>query len=272
MQYFTHDEFDKMFHEILDSNGSCVDTLMTVAERILKGPVKKWCNSDASLKNRQFEDDLMQDIRTRLLKVCVTGFFKRNGIENYDPDGFKNWLFTVAINVKNDFAKKQRRIQFMEADDTDLTNVPSYQPEVFTSTPALMRLANAFAIVLESDSKVYKVLTWMAQMLIIANANVTKIESNEILVNTFENMTLDSMLCVVLDMTSNVPWLRVNDEEFFKIKKSLDEVCSDGKRIGEKRYGDFFMKKGGKASVSDWVNRMNNLIAKEEKSNETSDS
>ncbi|MBR2043034.1 MAG: sigma-70 family RNA polymerase sigma factor [Clostridia bacterium] len=272
MQYFTHDEFDKMFHEIINSNGSCVDTLMIIAERVLKGPVKKWCNNDSALKNRQFEEDLMQDIRARLMKVCVTGFFKRNDKENYDPNGFKNWLFTVAVNVKNDFAKKQRRIQFMEAEDADLTNLPSHQPEVFTSYSALNRLSNAFLIVLKSDSKVYKVLTWMAQMLIIANTNVTKIESNEILVNTFENMSLDEMLRSILDMSCNVPWLRFNDKQFAKVEMSLNKICSDGKRMGEKRYGDFFMKKGGKASVSDWVNRMNDLIAKEEKHNETSDS
>ena len=26
------------------------------------------------------------------------------------------------------------------------------------------------------------------------------------------------------------------------------------------KYSEFFMKKGGKATISDWVNRMNNMI------------
>lgn len=44
-----------------------------------------------------------------------------------------------------------------------------------------------------------------------------------------------------------------------KINKDL-EVKFKNRPIGEAKYKECFMKKRGKVSISDWVNRMNNLI------------
>lgn len=269
MEFFSGEEFNVIFNEVLDSNGACFDTLLTVCEKMLKGAVRRWCYSDSALRGRQYEEDIMQEIQIRLIKNCVTGFFNRNGEPNYDPDGFKNWVFTVAINVKNDFAKKVRRIQFKETEESE-GDEPYYDDSLLGSDKTFERLNNAFKIVIESDSKVYKVLTWVAQMIIIADSNVTKIESNEILIKRFEVMTLDAMLALIVAQSQTIPWLKLEDSQIERIKKRLDEKGSDGQRIGDKAYGDFFMKKGAKASISDWVNRMNDYVMKEENLYDTS--
>lgn len=270
MKFFSNEEFDKMFREIVGAEFICYDTLLYVSQRMLFGSVCKWCYNDPALRGKQYEEDIMQEIQIRLIKNCVTGFFLRNNEPNYDPEGFKNWIFTLAINVKNDFAKKVRRIQFIEVKELDGESEQSYQEEMFSSDESFERLNNAFRIVIESDSKVYKVLTWVAQLIIILNSNVTKIESNDILIEQFDSMTLDAMFALVVEQATAIPWLQLERSQILTIKARLDEECSDGCRMGEKVYSDFYMKKGAKASISDWVNRMNNHVVKEEKNNDTS--
>lgn len=270
MRFFSIEEFDTMFREIVNEEPICYDTLLVISERMLIGSVRKWCNSDSALYGRQYEEDIMQEIQIRLIKNCVTGFFLRNGEPNYDPDGFSNWIFTLAINVKNDFAKKVRRIQFIEMKELDGEEEPCYEDENYSSDETFERLNRAFEIVIESDSKIYKVLTWIAQLIIIVNSNVTKIESNEILIERFDSMTLDAMFLLLVQQATRIPWLKLKRQQLIFIKERLDETSDDGRRIGEKVYSDFYMKKGAKASISDWVNRLNNYVVKEEKRNGTS--
>ena len=119
MRFFSPEEFDKMYREILDSACICYDTLLYLSHRALFGLVCQWCRNDPALRGQQYEEDLMQEIQIRLIKSCVTGFFLRNHEPNYDPEGFQNWLFTVALNVKKDFAKKIRQIRFMEMQEAE---------------------------------------------------------------------------------------------------------------------------------------------------------
>ena len=74
---------------------------------------------------------------------------------------------------------------------------------------------------------------------------------------------------LVVEQATAIPWLQLERSQILTIKARLDEECSDGCRMGEKVYSDFYMKKGAKASISDWVNRMNNHVVKEEKNNVT---
>lgn len=270
MKFFSGEEFDKMFQEIVGSEYICYDTLLYVSQRMLSASVRRWCYNDPALRGRQYEDDIMQEIQIRLIKNSVTGFFLRNYEPNYDPEGFKNWIFTVAINVKNDFAKKVRRIQFIEVKESDCGGEEYREEELLGSEESFERLNNAFKIVMESDSKIYKVLTWVAQLIIIVNSDVTKIESNDILIKQFDSMTLDSMLELIVEQATAVPWLRLEEEMISYVRSRLDEKSPDGRRMGDKLYSDFYMKKGAKASISDWVNRMNNYVVKEEKHNGTS--
>ncbi|MBR5774043.1 MAG: sigma-70 family RNA polymerase sigma factor [Clostridia bacterium] len=262
MSYFSNEEFDTIFREIVGSEQVSYDTLLYVSERMLKGLVRKWCNNDSALRGMQYEEDIMQEIQIKLIKKCVNGFFLRNGEPNYDPNGFKNWVFTVAQNVKNDFAKNVRRYQFIESTEIDDETAGCYEDDLFCTNEDVERLTDAFRIVMASDSKVYKVLTWIAQMLIIADQNVSKIDSNEILIAKYESMTLDNMLDLIIRQSARIPWLRMDERQIEDLRGRLDEPHSDGRRMGDMIYSDLFMKKGAKSTISDWVNRMNNYITK----------
>ncbi len=258
---YSEEAFDRVYHDVTDTDIPNFDFMLMLAEATLKNSVKRWCYEDSALRGG-YADDVMQEILIRLIKHCVTGFFLREGKPNYDAAGFKSWMFTVAKNVKNDFAKKVRRQQFIEVKELD-DNDCAATDGVLESLELTEKLSGAFTRVIESDIGIYKVLTWVAQMLIIADKNVTKIQSNDILISRFSSLTLDAMLNIIIESAKEIPWLKLSEEHICRLRFRLDEKTADGSRLGDKTYSDFFMKKGPKATVSDWVNRINNYILKE---------
>lgn len=265
MKFFTNEEFDQMYREIVIEKPICYDTMLIVAERTLIGSVRKWCNEDPLLNNDYHVDEVMQRVRIRLFQKCVTGFFLRNNEPNYDPEGFKNWLFTVALNVKKDYAKKVRQESFHEGNEIEgFEPVAPPEDDTSCSEEELERLNRAFRIVIGSGSKVHIVLTWLALMITMKNREFTKINSTDFVVRVFDSMTLDAMLALIVRHAKAIPWLQLDENSYDSLKNRLDKTDKNGVRTGDKVYHDFFMKKGGKASVSDWAYRMNQIIEKEE--------
>lgn len=267
MKFFTDEEFETIFHEIVVERPSCYDTMLMIAERMLEGSVCKWCNEDPYLNGDDYHiHEVMQLIRIRLYQKCVTGFFMRNGEPNYDPDGFKNWVFTVALNVKRDYAKKVRLRSFKEgngSEGSEPADPPGDEPLV-VSDEEIAKLNQAFRTVIGHLSKVHIILTWLATMLLIAVRGYSKIDATDDLVRLFDSMTLDAMLNLILRFATAIPWLRLEESGLASLKERLNKTDKSGVRIGDKTYHDFYMKKGAKASVSDWVYRMNQIVEKEE--------
>lgn len=261
MSFFTEQEFHKMLFELTQSDAACYDTLIKIAEKTLYKSVCGWCNQTPVLRN--YEEDIMQEIYIRLIKKCVTGFVMRDGVLNDDPEGFKNWLFTVAKNIKNDFAKKLGAKELYEPNTPEGEIPEGVSVDSSENDFDYDMLNRYFYIVLEADSKVYIPLTWVTMMLIVAKGRMTRIEATGSLINICDDMTLDSMLDFILEQSESIIWLRLNQHQIDIIRMKLDEKDSYGVRIGERKYSEFYMKKGAKASVSDWVNRMNSRIERE---------
>lgn len=259
-------DFGVMIEQLFDENNIRFDMLCSIAYKTLHSTVEHWCVNDPYLCGMKYEDDIMQEIYIRLIKTCKSSFLLRNGAGgeiNNDPKGFKNWLFKVALNIKRDFSKAVRRRSLKETglvdgekdsapgDDGTLPVDPSEKCEL---------LKNAVEIVLNSDSSVYKVLTWLAQCLFVVQFDVTKIQSNSMIIDFFETKTLHEMYNMILDASKDIPWLVISAKQQQKIEAKLNEPWTDDRYCGQVKFNEFFMKKGGKATISDWVNRTNNLI------------
>lgn len=155
-----------------------------------------------------------------------------------------------------------------------------------------------FDIVLDSDISIYKTLSWLALSLVMINLNQTKIKSTEYIVEKLKNKTLFKMRDFIYDHDKKLTWLDLSEEQKQRIDNALNapytenKLCEDdetdegddssdntctGKPVspkkpsgssgdkkplvfGDVKFGSFFMKKGGKASVSDWVNKINKTI------------
>lgn len=274
---FSKEEFDIMLEQLLDKNHASFDMLCAIAEKTLRPTVTRWCASDETLRGGGYEDDIMQEIQMRLIKTCKSSFLLRNGVNgpiNNDPDGFKSWIFKVALNIKRDFSNSIRKIngKVRNFEDGEENCISDYGDDSLgISEKHIDLLTAAFSIVIDSDSNVYKILTWIAQCLFMLEFDITKIQSNDLIIKTFENRTLGEMYLMITNHSRNIPWLVISEEQRKKIDYQLSKTWDDDRKFYDIKYKEFFMKKGGKATISDWINRMNNLV-KRVMDNETSGS
>lgn len=266
MTYFTAEEFDTMIAELLYEEPVSYDMLCQIAEKTLKSSIRRWCAADYDLRGKGYEDDIFQDTVIRLVKTCISGFLLRGGVNgalNRDMEGFKNWMFRIALNVKRDYANEVRgiafRTQVLEEGEEDDIPDPTNPTSIYDDD-SVDRLSQAFAIVLDSDIQVYKVLTWLAQSMLIIGCDVSKIQSNDMILQSFENRTLRDMRNILFASAKHIPWMRITPQQRRRIDTALKKPYDEQSVYGDIMYKEFFMQKGGKATISDWANRMNNMI------------
>ena len=258
----SNDDFRVLVEELLGREKISYDMLCHLAERELRPLVWRLCWNEPSLRGRDLENDIMQEINIRLIKTTISHFLLRSdrgGDVNYDPVGFKKWMVTIAVNIKNDYANRERKRDFKNLPvDENILSLEDKDREI--TTERIEMLKAAFSVVIASDVQVYKVLTWVAQFIFIIGHDVSKIQSNEMILSAFEEKTLFEMYHMLLKAGNDIPWLSVSDEQKKKIEAALNSPHDETSVFGNVKYKDFFMKKGGKSTISDWVNRMNNLI------------
>ncbi len=267
---FTKAEFDTMVKELLYTTPVSFDMLCHIAEKTLRPTVIKWCKAEDCLRGRGYEKDIMQEIHLRLMKTTVNNFLLRDGISqpfNNDPEGFEDWMFRVAENLKRDFANSVRSVDF-KTEDIDNPAIGNVLADGSGNTAEtedrIEQLQWAFSMVLSADAGVYKILTWLAQFIFILDEDVTKIQSNELIIEAFGDKTLYDMYGMLLDAARKIPWIVVTKEQNEKIMLALRKKRDGKVTYGETPYKDFFMKHNGepsgKKSISDWMNRMNDML------------
>ena len=267
---FTVDEFHTMVEELLYTNPSRFDMLCTIATRALEPMVRSWCRKDSTLRGRGYEADVMQGILLHLMKKVVHGFLLNDRTEqpyNDDPEGFERWMTTVAHNYQRDFANRVRGVDFRTDDGEDaLDAVASADDDWVTRNEQQETLRAAFDAVLASDQSVYKVLTWWAQVVFIADEGLEHHEANRKIVDEFEHKTLFEMYCYVLSVSKTIPWMTPSLEQHRRVMAALQKPKDGDQTYGEMTYGEFFMmyrgKPDGNKSVSDWVYRVNSWICR----------
>lgn len=264
MTALTQVEFDRIVYELTVEKPARYDALCALAERLLLKKLERKVATTPALARCCTAEDLLSDVYIRLIKCTISNFLYRTDSLNNDPEGFVKWIYTVAGNICRDKCRSAaaRSTVALDADPED-ENAPCLQisdpdaelpfsPDVDTDT-----LRMAFERVLNLDVQVYKIITWVAQAVIILTADVSKICSNELLVSSYAGMTLFEMWNAVSSMAAHIPWLQIGDEADARLRKMLETPFNQNVRYGDMLYADFFMKKGAKASISDWVNRIN---------------
>ncbi len=253
-------EFHTMVEELLYREKAVFTTLCDIATRELRSSIRRWCALDDTLRGKGHEEDILQEVHLRLIKTTVSHFLLReeDGTVNMDPAGFRAWMFQVAKNITRDFADKLRRVS---GNTTGLDGISDREAAAENmSLERIQELSRAFDIVLDADVQVYKVLTWLAQGVYILSEGVSKIESNGMIVDAFGEKTLFQMRDMLLEAAGRISWLQIHPAQLEKIDEALNKPYDDHRVYGQVQYQEFFMKKGGKATISDWVNRMNSMI------------
>ena len=262
----TEEEFDRIIVELLETKPVKYDALCAAAEKLLTKPLRRKCAEVPALGSVCTYEDLLSETYIRLIKCAIPSFFLRTETVNRDREGFCRWVYTVAANICRDkirFSVSHAAVPLENDDDEDSIPLQIADPSAekpFAASEDIETLRSAFAIVLGSDMQIYKVITWVAQAVMILSEGVSKIESNDLLIRRYESMTLDRMWEEIRRASAALPWLRVGKEDDLRVRKMLDAPFKENVRYGDMRYSDFYMKKGAKASNSDWVNRINAVI------------
>lgn len=274
-------EFNIIIDELLNYEKADFTTLCEVAEKLLRKRVHAWCVSSPELFNtaRCDEDDLMQEILIRLVKTTVSSFLLRNGVDgpiNNDAEGFGKWMFTVAKNVKKDIANRERQhwltTKYLSEQDADtLAASNSGISAILTAEERADKINKSFAAAIDSDAEVYKVLTWLAHSLFMLNLDVDRTQSKQLILMAFEKRTLFEISDMVFYAATKAPRLKIADRQKAKIEKALNKSYDDVRVYGAVRYDELFMQKGGKATISDWVHKMNKLVIRTVQADEALD-
>lgn len=264
---FSQEEFDQMVQEVLHTNPSRYDTLCRMAERLLKPMIAGWCRKDPALRGRDLEADILNDILLHLMKTVVHGFLLHDraaGEYNNDPEGFERWMSFVAHNRQRDFAERVRRADFYTAPEEALDRMGVCDESVEERSARLSQLRRAFNIVMSADTGIYKVLTWLAQVMFITEQGLAHHKANALIVTVFENKTLFEMYGMILAAGRRIPWMTVTPQQHRRVMDALQQPWDDELTYGEVKYGAFFMKYrgevAGKKSVSDWIHRINGMV------------
>lgn len=254
---------DKIVEEVVFTTPSQFDTLLFFVDKLCKARVEYLCFHNDALKSGGFEDDIMQNIRCRVVKYSERNFFcraDREGVNN-NPAELKKWLSTVTTNCVKDCAKKVRKRRFKETDEDEAGNISVF-PKNNANEYVIDKIYQSLDIVIFADVKIYKTLCWiaMAEFMIVLNA--TKIKVTDLIVEKFSDMPLEAMYSFLKKTSSYIPWINISENQDMHIREKLNALNKEGKRFGSLNFGSFYMEKGAKKSISDWLNRMNSLVKK----------
>ena len=183
-------------------------------------------------------------------------------------------MFAVARNMYRDYVREQARHAVLVNRDeesvlraTDGEEPADHLMEEETQTLTEARLGEAFAAVLESGRGVYMILAWMAQSLFVLLSDRRRLDATRAITEKFSDATLWEMYRAILRGAGKLPWLCITAEQKNKIEEKLRKTAKNGVTYGEIPFREFYMtdKNGapnGKKSVSDWVNRLDEVISK----------
>ncbi len=256
----SREEFLIMKKELLEQEPPCYDMMITLAKRILEPQVNSWCRIPI-LNGKGYEGDILGEAYLRLMQCVIPGFLLKNGVNgavNDDHIGFKKWMIKIASNIRYDYIKyENKRLKNIVGDEQSAEGT---EPEVESQEDRISMLQEAFYCALDYDTAVYKTLTWLALSIFMLKYDISKIDSTKKVDEVFAEKTLNEMYAILRSASREIPWMYITPDRDRRIKEALDRPYDENISYGETKYSAFYMKKGGKMSISDWVNRINSKI------------
>ncbi|MBQ3330413.1 MAG: hypothetical protein IJG87_04450 [Ruminococcus sp.] len=253
-----------MIVELTEKEPASFDMMCVIVERTLKPLIRKWCYESEDLRNRQYEDDILQDTQIRLFKTCVTHFLKRKDrqyVINDNPDDFCSWIKTVGRNMTRDKAKEVRQQNFHT---TKLSpDIPAADDFSKIEDDTREMMIKAFHAAVRAPKNPHIVLTWIMQSALSVSYDVNRIKATQIMEDTVSDRTLFEMWEMILGMLRELPAFRTTQEENDHIMTKLEMKTADHQKVGDTVFREYYGNRGGKAAISDWIYRMNRWLGEQ---------
>ena len=264
MRGFSDDEYRQIIENLFYREPADAELLITVVDRLYKNRIKSWCYSQPVLVGRGYEEDILQELKIKVLTQSIPFFFLKKGVEfgiNDNPDEFAKWLQEVAKNLQTDYLRRQLAVTARIRGMAEWEDFPQKEgPNLAETEEQQTILAKAFKVVLNSDSSAHIVLSWIASFLLIYEYGMKSCHVSKEIVQAFEEKTLNEMRDYLIQSAGRIPWLSLSAKQTDKLDAALNQKYDEEHTFGQMKYSAFFMKSGGKSSISNWNNRMNNLV------------
>ena len=123
-------------------------------------------------------------------------------------------------------------------------------------------IGDALEVIVSAKKKVYITLTWIAFMIKILEDAEEKSKVSASIDRDFCSMTLFDMYKMLVNAADKIDWLEISEGVKDAIERQLNESFDGKTTYGEATYNTFYMKKGPVGTISDWINRTNDVIIK----------
>lgn len=264
----TQEQFDQMKYEILECRPSRYDMLADIVFDCLKKHVERWCKGNPFLKGRQEEYDILQSTVVRLMQRVVTGFL--NNESRYIEEGnvlkrFVGWMKVVAHNIYADKVEEIRGSEEFTLESyeemikdhwRDIGEEDAYKVE----GENIYKLKKAIECIISGEAKVYKIIAWLSIYVFMLAHDLSKIEANRYIEHELADFTLYELYELINEAADRIKWLEFTEAQKEKICTDLKEYYDRETKYGDMKLREFFMKKGGKGTLSDWWNKMSKKI------------
>lgn len=261
--------YSDLVYDICARENPLYDSAFVFVNELLNTTVKKWCSSSSFMSCGLHDEDVMQIIQIKVAQNCERNFFKPvDGKTEKTCEEFKAWCYVLAKRCFITYYNKQKKYREDITTEEEVTDGTVAEPSTPDTDECLdadrERIRESFRIVLDSKSGLHIVLTWLSVSLFMVGCNMSKIESTHLLSEKFSEITLFEMFNIVVNLSSKLKWLALDDEEFDRQREKLEVIHKKtGIKTGDMKYSDFYMAKGPEMSISDWINKINNQIRKQ---------
>lgn len=255
--------------ELTGSESFVVSPLYEVMRKTSFPAICAKCRSTACLRDRAVEEDIFQDVYIRVWTHAFRILFTDEGL-NADPVVFARWLATVTKNRISDYirrasgqdARTEVRRRGADGQDEDpflRVAAPDFSEERDRARGLLLEAVDR---VMGKGSSLHIDLAWLAYMLLVLTEGAERGKASGLVALRYGDLTLREMYQAVVCDAHTVSWMRISSAALEQMQSRLLEKDEKGVVYGRAVFSSFFMKKGGAASVSDWVNRVNGRIRK----------
>ena len=260
--------FSKLTEKLENTHILDYEILFLIAESFVKPYVFRLCDRYPVLKEQSLQEDVYHDVLLCLIKYSVDKFFYKNEAINTDPDGYLKWIYTVSRNAVINTARKQNYRSINEYSlNTDENEIQIADPDdVISGRESAERLRECFRCAVFSDSAIYMILVWLLRALLLSGAfpvlndeDADRSKINGYIAENYSDDLLDAIYAGILIASKSLSWMDFNSSARSVMSDRLSAQFEGG-TFGEAKLKRFYMKKGGPASISDWVNRMNGRI------------